>query len=285
VGTTREMKRRTIFLLSLAAVLAAGAWAYLYLVKYDIRREQLALHDVTRNRDVPVELAISRRAELKSKVLGIKPRLAIVNHGNTVKNTEYGFIGNVLATQGYLVAAIQHDLASDPPLSMQGFPFLGRLPSYQRGEQNILFVLQELKRLYPASEFRTVTLFGHSQGGDIAMYFAGHHPELVTKVVTLDNIRVPLLMSGKARILSLRSSNFKPDPGVVPSDEACEDAGIEVVRTDFQHDHFSDRGPDTVKEKVREVITRFIAEDKPPKRSATRQSNSLSANYIPSQQN
>jgi hypothetical protein len=277
------MKRRAIVFLSLGAIVAISTWAYLYLVKYDIRREQLALHDVARNRDVPVELAVSRRAELKAKFLGIKPRLAIVNHGNTVKNTEYAFIGNVLATQGYLVAAIQHDLPSDPPLSMQGFPFLGRLPSYQRGEQNILFVLQELKRLYPVSEFRTVTLFGHSQGGDIAMYFAGHHPELVTKVVTLDNIRVPLLMSGKARILSLRSSNFKPDPGVVPSDEACEDAGIEVVKTDFQHDHFSDRGPDSVKEKVREVIARFIADDKAAKRSATRPPDTVSASYTPSQ--
>ena len=91
------------------------------------------------------------------------------------------------------------------------------------------------------------------------------------------------MMSGKARILSLRSSNFKPDPGVVPSDEACEDAGIEVVKTDFQHDHFSDRGPDSVKEKVREVIERFIAEDKPAKRSATRPPDTVSASYTPSQ--
>lgn len=281
------MKRRTLVLLSLlAATVAAGGWSYLYLIKYDIRREHLALHDASRNRDVPVELAISRRAELKA-MFGFKPRVAIISHGNTVKNTEYGFVGDVLATQGYLVAAIQHDLPGDPPLSMQGFPYVGRLPSYQRAEKNILFAIEEIKKVYPDPDFKTVTMFGHSQGGDIAMYFAGHHPDLVTKVVTLDNIRVPILMSGKARILSFRSNNFKPDPGVVPSDEACAEAGVEVVKTDFQHDHFSDRGPDTVKERVKEVLARFLADDKPPKKPAVKKpdNSTISVSFTPAGQN
>lgn len=281
------MKRRKLLLSLLGAAVVAGVGGYLYLIKFDIRREQMVFHDAARNRDVPVELSISRRAELKAKVFGLKPRVAIVNHGNTVKNTEYSFVGDVLATQGYLVAAIQHDMPGDPPLSMQGFPFVGRLPSYQRGEKNILFAIEQIKKVYPDPDFQTVTMFGHSQGGDIAMYFAGQHPDLVTKVITLDNIRVPLLMSGKARILSFRSNNFKPDPGVVPAAEAAEDAGIEVVHTEFQHDHFRDSGPDTVRAKVQEVMARFLEEDKPPKkpfwkRLAPKQDNStVSVNYTP----
>lgn len=275
------MKRTFVLISLLAAALASAAWAYFYLIKYEIRREQMVLHDGSRNRDVPVQLAISRRAELKSKFFGRKPRVAIVNHGNTVKHSEYTFIGDVLATQGYLVASIQHDLPGDPPLSMQGFPFLGRLPSYQRGEKNILFTIGELQKIYPNLDFQTVALIGHSQGGDIAMDVAGNHPELVTQVVTLDNIRVPLLMSRKARILSLRSGNFNPDPGVVPSDDVCEEAGIDVVKTEFQHDHLSDRGPDVVKEKVREVLARFLADDKPPKRPVKKPYDAVSANYTP----
>jgi hypothetical protein len=275
------MTRRGKVLLSLlAATVVAVVWGYLYLIKYDIRREHLALHDASRNRDVPVELAISRRAELKAK-FGFKPRVAIVNHGNTVRNTEYAFFGDVLATQGYLVASIQHDIPGDPPLSMQGSPFLGRLPSYQRAEKNILFAIDEIKKVYPDPDFETVTLFGHSQGGDIAMYFAGQHPDLVTKVVTLDNIRVPILLSGRARVLSLRSSNFKADPGVVPQAEHADDAGVEVVHTEFQHDHFSDRGPDTVKERVRDLLARFLMEDKPPKKPAEKKKDAQSATIPP----
>jgi hypothetical protein len=280
------MTRKKLLLSLLGAAVVAGVGGYLYLIKFDIRREQLALHDATRNRDVPVELSISRRAELKAILLGIKPRVAIVNHGNTVKNTEYSFVGDVLATQGYLVAAIQHDLPGDPPLSMQGFPFVGRLPSYQRAEKNIMFAIAEIKKVYPDPDFQTVTLFGHSQGGDIAMYFAGQHPDLVNKVVTLDNIRVPILMSGRQRILSFRSNNFKPDPGVVPTEDVAADVGIEVVHTEFQHDHFRDSGPDTVKAKVQEVLARFLAEDKPPKKPFFNKrkqpdNNTVSVNYTP----
>jgi hypothetical protein len=275
------MTRRGKVLLSLlAATIIAVVWGYLYLIKYDIRREHLALHDASRNRDVPVELAISRRAELKAK-FGFKPRVAIVNHGNTVRNTEYAFFGDVLATQGYLVASIQHDIPGDPPLSMQGSPFLGRLPSYQRAEKNILFAIDEIKKVYPDPDFETVTLFGHSQGGDIAMYFAGQHPDLVTKVVTLDNIRVPILLSGRARVLSLRSGNFKADPGVVPQVEHADEAGVEVVHTEFQHDHFSDRGPDTVKERVRDLLARFLMEDKPPKKRGEKKKDAQSATIPP----
>jgi pimeloyl-ACP methyl ester carboxylesterase len=164
---------------------------------------------------------------------------------------------------------------------MQGSPFLGRLPSYQRAEKNILFAIDEIKKVYPDPDFDTVTLFGHSQGGDIAMYFAGQHPDLVTKVVTLDNIRVPILLSGRARVLSLRSGNFKADPGVVPQVEHADEAGVEVVHTEFQHDHFSDRGPDTVKERVRDLLARFLMEDKPPKKRGEKKKDAQSATIPP----
>ena len=278
------MTRRTKVLFSLLAIAGvAVVWGYLYLIKYDIRREQLTLHDASRNRDIPVELAISRRAEIKAR-FGFKPRVAVVNHANTVKNTEYSFFGDVLATQGYLVVAIQHDMPGDPPLSMQGFPFLGRMPSYQRGEKNILFALGEIKKLYPDPDFTNVTLFGHSQGGDIAMWFAGQHPDMVKKIVTLDNIRVPVLMAGRQSILTLRSNNFKPDPGVVPTEEAAKDVGVEVVHTEFQHDHFSDRGPDSTRDRVRDLLAKFLAEDKGPKKPTERKkqnSDTLSVNFTP----
>ncbi len=259
------MKRKVLLsLLGVAAVIGVGG--YIFASKFDVRRESLALHDDARNRDIPVEISISRRAELKEKLFGIKPRVALINHGNTVDHREYTFLANVLATQGYLVASIQHDLKGDAPLSMQGFPFVGRLPVYERGAENIHFVINEMKaKYYPELDYSKLTMLGHSNGGDISMFFAGNNPELVTKIVTLDNLRVPFLMSGKSRILSFRSRDWKPDPGVVPNDDMCEPAGIELVKTDFQHVDMSDRGPDTVKDSIRSALERFLAEDKAPK--------------------
>jgi len=50
-----------------------------------------------------------------------------MRNGNTVKNTEYSFLANVFAARGYLVASIQQDLSTDPPLMTKvGLPYVGR---------------------------------------------------------------------------------------------------------------------------------------------------------------
>jgi pimeloyl-ACP methyl ester carboxylesterase len=86
-----------------------------------------------------------------------------------------------------------------------------------------MFAIEELKKHYPNADYRHLTLIGHSNGGDMSMFFAKQHPELVKKVVTLDNLRVPFVTDGKFKILSFRSEDpmFKADPGVVPDDETC----------------------------------------------------------------
>jgi hypothetical protein len=95
------------------------------------------------------------------------------------------------------------------------------------------------------------------------MYFAKLHPEMVKKVVTLDNLRVPFVTDGKVKILSFRSKDpvFKADPGVIPDDETCAKAGITVVRTEFQHNELSDRGADNVKESILSKVQSFLDED------------------------
>ena len=146
--------------------------------------------------------------------------VAIISNGNTVRNTEYSFLANVFAARGYLVASIQQDLPTDPPLVTKvGLPYVGRLAVYQKGEANILFVLEALRKLKPNADYAHLTLVGHSNGGDTAMYFAMQHPEQVSKVVTLDNLRVPFVLRDKLKILSFRSKDphFITDPGVLPT--------------------------------------------------------------------
>ncbi len=125
-----------------------------------------------------------------------------------------------------------------------------------------MFAIDELKKAYPNANYHHLTLIGHSNGGDISMYFAKLHPDLVRKVVTLDNLRVPFITDGKIRNLSFRSRDpvFKADPGVVPDDDICAKAGIEVVRTQFQHNDLSDRGPDQVKTLIESKVQEFLDE-------------------------
>ena len=253
------MKRGFIVLFSLAAVMTL---AYLTASKWAIHHRTLTFDDPLRgDRNVTIELAIRRDREMESIAEMIDLPVAVLSHGNTVKNTEYSFLANALAARGYMVVSIQHDLATDDPMVTRvGEEYVGRRMQYNRGIGNILFALDELKKLYPNADYHHLTLIGHSNGGDISMYFAKLHPDMVKKVVTLDNLRVPFVTDGKVRILSFRSKDpvFKADPGVVPSDDVCAKAGIEVVRTQFQHNELSDRGPDQVKTLIEAKVHQFL---------------------------
>jgi hypothetical protein len=245
----------------LASVCALTGAVYFGISKWGIRHEALSLFDAARQRPVAVDLAVRRDYEMKADDGYWKLPVAIISNGNTVKNTEYSFLANVLAARGYLVASIQQDLPTDPPLvTAVGQPYVGRLDVYKKGEANILFVTRQLKKIQPNADYDHLTLLGHSNGGDTAMYFAMQHPNLVTKLVTLDNLRVPFVQGDKMKILSFRSKdpNFVTDPGVLPDPQKAEADGIDIIHTQFQHTQMSDRGPESVKERIQATLDNFL---------------------------
>ncbi len=253
------MKRGIVILLSVCTLLVVG---YFTASKWAIRHETVTFYDPARNnRPVPVDIAVRRDKEMQANAGMIKLPVVILNHGNTVKNTEYSFLANIFAARGYLSISPQHDLPTDPPMVTQvGELYVGRLPQIQRGVDNIHFAIGEMKKIQPNADYAKVTMVGHSMGGDITMYFAKEYPDEIKKVVTLDNLRVPFLTDGKFKILSFRSkdSQFKPDPGVVPDAEQCEKAGITVVDTGFQHNDMRDTGPDTAKSSIQTMLDKFL---------------------------
>src|ERR1700720_1497015 len=256
------MKRGIAVLLSLSALVTV---AYFSASKLAIRHETLMFNDPARgNRPVEIDVAVRRDRELQANAGLIKLPVAILNHGNTVKFTEYSFLANLFAARGYMVASIQHDLATDAPLVTKvGELYVGRLPQYQRSIANIRFAINELRKVQPNADYDHLTMVGHSNGGDISMYFAKVYPDQIKKVVTLDNLRVPFMTDGKFKILSFRSKDpvFKPDPGVVPDDDICEKAGITVVRTAYQHNDMRDTGSDDVKSTIQGMLDKFLDDD------------------------
>lgn len=258
------MKRGIAVLLSLSVLVTIG---YFTASKWAIRHETLRFHDESRgDRPVAVDVAVRRDREFQADAGLIKLPVAILNHGNTVKFTEYSFLANLFAARGYMVASIQHDLATDAPLVTKvGELYVGRLPQYHRGVANIRFAIDELKKIQPNADYDHLTMIGHSNGGDISMYFAKLYPDQIKKVVTLDNLRVPFMTDGRFKIISFRSKDpvFKPDPGVIPDDEICAKAGITVVRTSFQHNDMRDTGPDEAKAAIEGMLDKMLDDDSP----------------------
>jgi hypothetical protein len=258
------MKRGITVLVSLGALVTVG---YFTASKWAIRHETLTFYDPARdNRPVAVDVAVRRDKEMQANAGMITLPVAILNHGNTVKFTEYSFLANVFAARGYEVVSIQHDLPSDPPMVTKvGELYVGRLPQYQRDIANIRFAIDEMQKVQPNADYDHLTMVGHSMGADVSLYFAKMYPDKIKKVVTLDNLRVPFMTDGKFKILSFRSKDpvFKPDPGVVPTDEICEKAGITVVRTGFQHNDMRDTGPDEAKTSIQDTLDKFLDDESP----------------------
>src|ERR1700685_551634 len=158
----------------LASLLVLATVAYFTVSKWAIHHETLTFYDSARdNRPVAVDIAVRRDKEMQANAGMITLPVAILNHGNTVKFTEYSFLANVFAARGYLAVSIQHDLPTDAPLVTKvGELYVGRLPQYHRGVANIRFAIDELKKIQPNADYDHLTMIGHSNGGDISMYFA-----------------------------------------------------------------------------------------------------------------
>jgi hypothetical protein len=258
------MKRGIAVLASLSALVAVG---YFTASKWAIRHETLTFNDSARdNRLVAVDIAVRRDKEMQANADMITLPVAILNHGNTVKFTEYSFLANVFAARGYLAISIQHDLPTDPPMVTKvGELYVGRQPQYLRGVANIKFAVEEMQKVQPNADYDHLTVVGHSAGADISMYFAKMYPNHIKEVVTLDNLRVPFMTDGRFKILSFRSKDphFKTDPGVIPPIGVRDKSGIEVVQTSFQHNDMRDTGPDEAKASIQGMLDKFLDNESP----------------------
>jgi pimeloyl-ACP methyl ester carboxylesterase len=255
------MKRGIAVLVSVGALVTL---AYFTASKWAISHQSITFYDAERgNRPVAVDIAVRRDKEMQAEAGMLKLPVAVLNHGNTVKYTEYSFLANVFAARGYLVVSIQHDLPTDAPMvTKEGELYVGRLTQIERGVANIKFAVAQMEKVQPNADYEHLTVVGHSMGGDITMYFAKQYPDRVRKVVTLDNLRVPFVTSGKFKILSFRSHDpvFKADPGVVPSSDECAKDGITVVNTNFQHNDMRDTGSEEAKASIQSMLDKFLAD-------------------------
>ena len=118
---------KNLCLVLFAFIIASNAYA--------LKSKTLDMFDKGRGRNIPV---VVYQGENINKLV------VIISHGYGAKNTEYSFIANALATRGYFVVSIQHDLKTDKALPTTGNLFDRRKPLWERGVQNILFVMNVL---------------------------------------------------------------------------------------------------------------------------------------------
>jgi hypothetical protein len=150
-------------------------------------------------------------------------------------------------------------LASDSLLPLTGIPQIVRRPFWDRGADNILFVINELKKSNPDLDFENITLIGHSNGGDMTALFPQKYPNIVKKIITLDNRRMAFPKAKGLKVYSLRSSDQPADEGVLPSAEDQKKFGMTIVKLpNTIHNNMDDNANEIQRTEIRNYILSFL---------------------------
>ncbi|MDQ1087314.1 alpha/beta hydrolase [Siphonobacter sp. SORGH_AS_1065] len=220
----------------------------------NVQLDTLTLFDTSRNRSIPIAIY-----QPKSNLNGIP---IIFSHGYGQNKggayLEYSYLTEFLASKGYFIISVQHELPTDSLLPSTGKPQLVRRSNWERGVQNIHFVLQEMKTKYPTLNYAKLALMGHSNGGDMTALFAHLYPDFVSKVITLDNRRMGLPRTSKPQLFTLRSADYPADDGVLPTDTEAQQLGIRIQFTPIKHNDMDNDARPTEREYIQNRVLAYL---------------------------
>lgn len=224
--------------------------------KDSIQEYNIDIYDTSRQRLIPLAIY--------SPLQNFKPKgVVLMNHGygrNVGGSYQtYSAITRKLASEGYFVISIQHELPDDDLLAMDGNLYETRMPNWQRGVENILFTINEIKKIRPDLDWKNLNLLGHSNGGDMVMLFATQYPEYAKRVISLDHRRMPMPLSASPKLYSLRGCDFEADKGVLPSVSDQRKYSIKIVQfDDIKHGDMDDKGSAYQLDKINNYILEFL---------------------------
>lgn len=218
--------------------------------------DTFSLFDASRSRTIPVAIYQP----------GVKTRAnfipVIFNHGwggNMGEDyLKYSYLCNYLAGKGYFVISIQHENKTDEMLAMDGDLIKTRLPNWQRGVENMAFVVSALKERFSLLKYDSLCLIGHSNGGDMAMLFGHRYPHAAAKIISLDNRRMPLPLIGKPKIYSVRSNDQPADEGVLPSKANRAIYSIVVKNSTINHSNMDDDATPAERKWITKKLLKFL---------------------------
>lgn len=216
--------------------------------------DTFTLFDQARNRGIPV-------AVYKPKV--DRPKIIIFSHGYGQNRggsyLAYSYLTDYLASKGYFVVSIQHELPIDSLIPATGVPQIVRRPFWERGADNIFFVINELEKSNPELDFKHITLIGHSNGADMTALFPKKYPSIVDKIITLDNRRMQLPRTDQPKVYSLRSSDQPADEGVLPPEIEQKKYGMKIIKLQNTiHNDMDDHANNDQRNEIRKYIMVFL---------------------------
>ncbi|QZO15050.1 alpha/beta hydrolase [Pseudoalteromonas piscicida] len=214
--------------------------------------------DPARDRAIPVEIHQPSNTD-NCSTTALCP-VALLSAGYGVSHTEYQFLVKTLNQAGYLVITVGHELATDPPLSVEGNLYETRAENWQRGADTLMFIHDYFKPKFTTFDFEHILLIGHSNGGDISAWLINHGAKFANHIITLDHRRVPLPRSLDVKVLSIRASDFPADKGVLPNiaeKQKYQDCVVTIANA--KHNDMTDLGPSWLTDKIAQILAAHLA--------------------------
>ena len=225
--------------------------------KANFKLDTSNLFDKSRNRVIPIAIYTPKYK--------VNKQVVIMSHGYGQNKggdyLAYSYLTENLADKGYFVVSIQHELPTDSLIPTSGIPQIVRRPFWDRGADNILFVIQSLKQLYSELDFKRITLIGHSNGGDMTALFPQKYPNIVSKIITLDNRRMALPRTIIPKVYSLRSSDQPADQEVLPTNEEQKKFNLKIVKLpNTIHNNMDNNANDAQRKEINDYVILFLKE-------------------------
>lgn len=214
--------------------------------------------DKNRDRAIAINTALPSNALSCSEQK--KCPVVFINAGYGIAHTDYQFATDIFTAKGYLTVAVAHELESDPALNRTPPYMATRIENWHRGVVTIKFLVNELGARYPEYDFTRLTLFGHSNGGDISALYAAIYPEQVGQIITLDHRRMLLPRNKNIRVLTLRGSDYQADDNVLLTEkELAEYPVTQITIEKSRHNDMYDGGPKWLVKRMADEIEKFLA--------------------------
>ncbi len=214
------------------------------------------LFDIERTRHIPLTItAADSKCTIKTKC-----PVAFIGAGYGMAHTEYQFAQQAFHQHGYLTVEVAHELKGDPSLNPEPPYMTTRMENWHRGVQTLEFLAVELAKRYPAYDFNQLTLFGHSNGGDIAALYAAIYPAKVAKLITLDHRRMLIPRNKNIAVLTLRGSDFPADDNVLLTPQELAVYPVTQIKLkDSRHNDMYDGGPKALVARMSKELNAFLS--------------------------
>ncbi|CAM2752968.1 alpha/beta hydrolase [Pseudoalteromonas atlantica] len=213
--------------------------------------------DQSRNRTIPINITYPNESNQCS--VHAKCPVAFVNAGYGISHNDYTFASKLFNAQGYLSIAVAHELKTDPSLNRIQPYLTTRMENWHRGVVTLKFLVNELSSKYPAYDFTKLTLFGHSNGGDISALYASIYPGEVSQIVTLDHRRMLIPRNKNIRVLTLRGSDYPADANVLLNDTELKEFPVSQIKIEkSRHNDMHDGGPTWLVDQMSKEVGTFL---------------------------